>query len=480
MPKVTELHIEPIRLPVPSRAEVARRLGTCAGALGRHLVAARRRGRLDEAAVAAVIRRTFEDLGGTFSKFGQLIASSPGIFGDEVAHKFRGFLDTGPPVPFVAVCTVIESDLGRPLADLYREFEPEPMAAASLAVVHRAVLPDGRAVAVKVLRPGIEHALATDLAVLAPVCRVVARQVAVGIAGTLPGLVTGLATQLAEEVDLANEARAIRWFAGVLDTIGATRMLVPELDDERCGHRVLTMELVDGVPVDDDAGIAALGVDPAPLVHECLRAWFAATVCTGAFHGDIHAGNLLVCPDGRMAVLDWGIVGRLDADTARFFRRLIEAAVGDDTGWFDVAQHLEAQYGSGVREALGLDDGDFVAFVRSQVEPLLCLPFGQVDLRTMLIGNGAADGAPVVRTRRQAARSWWAERRRQRALMELDGYGGGFDQATFLLSKQLVYFDRYGKRYLADLPLLDDPDAYRSLLASTAVDPMTAAATFLS
>ena len=459
------LVIDATALPVPSRREVAARLAASIRSFSHHVIAARRAGKLDEMAIAGAIRRTFEDLGGTFTKFGQLIASSPSIFGDDVAHEFRGCLDSGPPVPFYEVRAVIEADLGRPLHEIFATFEPEPLAAASLAVVHRAALTDGTPVAVKVLRPDVSRRIATDLAVLRPLCRFIARQVAVGIAGTLAGLVQGLEVQVAEELDFTNEARSLRWFRAALDEIGVDRLVVPLVFDDLCGPHVITMELLDGVPVDDAEAIAALGVDPTPLLHECIRVWFATTLCAGAFHGDVHAGNVLVRANGTLALLDWGIVGRFDDATALFFRRMIEGVLGDEDAWVDVAVHVKATYGAGMVEALGIDDDQLVTFVRSQIEPLFKLPFGQVDLRTMLIGDGATDGKRAgQRTRREAMSNWWTERRRQQALMDLEGYGGGFDQATFLLSKQLIYFERYGKQFLPDSPLLDDPAVFRALL----------------
>ncbi len=464
------LTIEPTALPVPSRAAVARRLARAVRVVSGHLAAARRAGKLDEAAVARVVRRTFDDLGGTFAKFGQLIASSPSIFGDAVAHEFRGCLDAGPAVPFPEVRDVVESDLGRSLCEVFRSFESTPLAAASLAVVHRAELRDGTPVAVKVLRPDVSRRIALDLAVLRPLCRFVGRQVAVGIAGVLPGLVHGLEVQIAEELDLRNEVVALRWFASVLDAIGHEHLVTPEVYAAYSGPNVITMQLLDGVPVDDVAAITALGVDPVPLVRDCLRTWFAATLATGAFHGDVHAGNLLVRADGTLAVVDWGIVGRLDDATATFFRRMLEGALGDDTAWDDVAEHLLESYGSNMLDALGMDRAALTTLVRTQIETLFHSPFGEIDLRTMLIGDGAVDGKRAgQRTRQEAVRNWWAERKRQRAVMDLDGYGGGFDQATFLLSKQLVYFERYGKLFLPDTPLLDDPSAFRALLDAPAL-----------
>jgi predicted unusual protein kinase regulating ubiquinone biosynthesis (AarF/ABC1/UbiB family) len=461
--------VRPVTLPEPSRREIAARVGLGVRSAGRHLVAARRRGPLDRAAVAGVVRRVFEDLGGTFTKFGQLVASAPSLFGDDVAGEFRGCLDAGPAVPYADVAAAVASELGQPIDVAFASFERTPVAAASLAVVHRAELPDGTPVAVKVLRPGIEQRVATDLAVLGPVCNFVARQIAVGIAGTLHGLVEGLREQLREELDIRNEADAARWFMGILDAVDAPDVRVPEPVASRSGARVLTMSLLDGVPIDDDVAIAALGIEIEPLVRSCLRTWFVSTLASGAFHGDIHAGNVLVSANGTIALLDWGIVGRLEAETAHFFRRMLEGALGDDAAWVDVAAHIEKTYGSGMRDLLGFDDAAFVEFIRSQIEPVLVTPFGQVDLRTMLIGDGAVDGKRAgSRTKREAIANWWAERKRQQAFMAMEGYGGDFDRVQFLLAKQLVYFERYGKKYLPDVPLIDDPTAFRALLARTA------------
>jgi hypothetical protein len=469
MDSATPLRIEPLALPVPSRRLVGARVVQAFTSAARQL--SRRPWRSSPSARwAAVVRPVFDDLGGTFTKFGQLIASSPGLFGAEVAAEFRGCLDAGPPVPFDEIRAVVESELGGRIGDLFPTFDPKPVAAASLAAVHRAALPDGTPVAVKVLRPGIEQRIATDLAVIGPLFRFVGRQVAVGTAGALPGLVDGLAVQVAEELDLTNEARALSWAQEVIDLLGVTDIVVPQPVVERSSRRVLTMSFIEGVPIDDPAAIAALGVEPAALVRACVMVWFAGLLATGVFHGDIHAGNMFVTPGGRLAMLDWGIVGRLDPATAKFFRRCLEAVLGDEAAWSDVAAHVEHMYGSQVREPLGLSEEQWVAFVRLQVEPLFVTPFGQVDLRTMLMGEGTLDaargGGPRPARRRGLGRwrHWRQERRRVLAVLDSEGFGGEFDRVTFLLGKQLVYFERYGKLFMPDTPLLYDPDAFRALL----------------
>src|SRR5204863_5881142 len=135
--------------------------------------------------------------------------SSPSVLGEDFASAFRGCLDGGAPVPFPEVRAAVEVALGRPLEQAFASFEPAPLAAASIAVVHRATLLDGTPVAVKVLRPGIEELVAADLDLLRPVLYAIARYGAVELAQLMLGVLDGLREQLAEELDLDNERRAL-------------------------------------------------------------------------------------------------------------------------------------------------------------------------------------------------------------------------------------------------------------------------------
>ncbi len=472
------LIIRSVPLPTPDRGAVARRLRHAARVTARHLgpvaVAAARTRRYDEAATAVALRAVFDEMGGTFAKFGQLIGSSPSLFGEVVAGAFRGTLDAVVPVPFHEVKLTVEDELGLPLPLLFSSFDEVPIAAASVAQVHRATLLDGREVAVKVLRPRVEHAMAVDIAVMIPLFGFLGRQVAIGVFGELPSLVSGLAEQLSEEVDLRNEARSMAWFAHLVETLDLHRIEVPAPEPGYVTRRVLAMSFIDGVPVDHVEAIEAMGVDPAPLVQETVRAWFASALCTGAFHGDVHAGNLLVTPRGNLGVLDWGIVGRFDDHTQRFFRRTIEGVLGDESAWADVQGLMKDVYGPGLQEQIGADDAQMALLLRMQIEPLFRRPFGEIDLTNLIVNETAGSplldevGAGAAKPR-STYQLWRAERARRREQAASGARETTFDRGMFLLGKQLVYFDRYGKLFLPDTPLLWDEDAFHRLLAEPMV-----------
>ncbi|MHB8682083.1 MAG: ABC1 kinase family protein [Acidimicrobiales bacterium] len=467
----------PRRLPRPTRRHllargrtiarvVARRFGVLALRQARYV----RNGPLPVRDLGPALRRTFEDLGGTFMKFGQLVASSPGLFGDELADEFRACLDTGPAVPFELVRRTIEADLGMRLEDAYDAFDHEPVGRASIAVVHRARLHDGTSVAVKVLRPGIDRVVATDLDLLQPLLELVARQTGDQLAGAMLQMVDGFREQIGEELDLRNEARAMVHFQRLLAEVDLPVIAVPRVFGEYCGPNVLTMEFFEGVPIDDLAAAADYGIDPAPLVEQVVRGFLLMMVRWGAFHGDVHAGNLMLLPDARIGVLDWGIVGRLDAETHRFVVRLFEAVLGDESAWDDVAAHLVRTYGAAMRDALGLDDEQLVVFIRGIIEPVLLRPFGEVSLADIITAPQAqlakARGAGAHgRSVRDVIGRLRAQRKLRRAAEAGGGVASDFDRGTFLLGKQLMYFERYGKLFLTDTPLLSDPAFLTAVLA---------------
>ena len=476
--------IHPRRLPEPSGRDLVRRGRTIATVVAVHFAPTAirqlrtiRQGALPAAQLARPLRKSFQDLGGTFMKFGQIIASSPGMFGDDVADEFRACLDTGPPVPFVDVRQRVEEDLGLALRDAFADFDPDPVGTASIAVVHRARLLDGRVVAVKVLRPEIEHVVATDLDLMQPLLEILVRQTGDQMAGSTLQLLDGFRVQIGEEMDLRNEARSLVHFRRLQNEFDLKRMAVPEPYLEFSGRNVLTMEFFDGVPIDDLARVAQLGFDPTPLVQEVMRAFFLTTVRWGAFHGDVHAGNMMMLRDGRIGVIDWGIVGRLDPSTHRFFISLLSAGLGNESAWPVVTKHITDVYGPAIGEAVGLSGDELTQFFRSIVEPALTRPFGEVSLAGIMqaiqLQMARAQGIEAhQRSIRAIVRRLRSQRRVRRMADEAGGLMSDFDRGTFLLAKQLMYFERYGRMFVSEVPILNDRAFLEQLLAGVDVSSL--------
>lgn len=470
----------PIEMPRASGAERAARAAVTTAVFGRHLgpVAGRRAAgrphRPDD--VARRLRRAFEALGSTYIKFGQLVGSSPGAFGREVSDEFRSCLDTGPAVPFTHVRAAVEATARQPLERTFASFDDAPLAAASIAVVHRATLADGRDVAVKVLRPGIAGRVALDLDLMQPLFRRLALR-GLPIGGPLYRFLGGFRTQVAEELDLSNEARTMRHFGALFAAAGFDHIVVPA--PVLVGGEVLAMDFLDGVPIDDVAAIATLGHDAAPLLKDLLRSWFLTGLRDGMFHGDIHAGNLMLLRDGRLGMVDWGIVGRLDETTRNLFRRFVEAVLGDQAAWGEIVAFMQ-EHGpfGGAPGADGAADRGSLRLrdeVKEEVEGILTRPFGEVDLTGAFSGNGlrpGADGQGPGDRRGSATRAQRRDRRQLLRERRERVIGSGFAdtqlaQANFMLFKQLLYFERYGKMYLSDTALMGDQAWLQKVLAES-------------
>lgn len=459
---------EPIELPRAGMARGVRRLVRMGALAARHMppVLARKLIRRPGGATRAG-RRVFEGLGATYVKFGQFIASAPGIVGADVAEEFRRCLDAAPAVPFAQIRRAVESELGQPLGEVFARFDEKPLAAASIAVVHRATLLDGTPVAVKVLRPNVEETVATDLGILEGIVRFMAAR-GVDQAYNMVGLVVGLKSQIAEELDFRNEARTMDTFRRLFKQYGMSLLVVPQVYHEHSSRRVLTMELFDGRPLDDLAHAQALGVDAAPLVRQLLDAWVLAHLRVNAFHADIHAGNLLLLQDGRLGIVDWGIISRLDDELLLMFRRMCEVSLGNDEAWDDIAAVMIRANGPSFY-SLGLDDMQIRRFVQESMGPVLKLPLRDVSMSELFVTGDelvrmATGETPVKRSLRSKLSAMRAAGRSYQSAVT----SGSFDKSAmrmgFLSMKQLVYLERYGRMYIPDESLLGSHEFIRSAL----------------
>jgi predicted unusual protein kinase regulating ubiquinone biosynthesis (AarF/ABC1/UbiB family) len=464
------LAITPIVLPRGSWLAATRRLAHISFLGARH-VAPAMVGRLARRGgnPARSARRVFERLGSTYIKFGQFVASAPGLVGETIAEEFRSCLDTGPAVPFEHVRAVIEAELGRPLQEAFRDFEETPIAAASIAVVHAATLRDGTPVAVKVLRPNIERTVATDLALLERMVRFMAAR-GIDQAYNMVGLVVGLRMQIAEELDLRNEARTMDVFRGLYERYGLSLLVVPRAHHQLTGRRVLTMEYLEGRPLDDLAHARALGVDPGPLVRELLDAWVLTGLRMGAFHADIHAGNLLLLSDGRLGMIDWGIVAHMDERSRRMFRSLCRASTGDENAWGDISS-LMIEVNGPALHSLGLTDEQIGVFAREVFEPVLTRPLQDVSMAELMMNGDdvvrkATGESPPKRSLRQRLRIMRDAARAYRTAAANGAFEHPSMRMGFLSMKQLVYLERYGRMYIPEQALLGDTEFVRRALDS--------------
>lgn len=271
------------------------------------------------------IPQTFADLGPTYVKFGQIIASSPGAFGEQLSREFRSLLDAVPPADSAEVHKLFTQDLGAAPSELFASFEEKPFASASIAQVHFATLRTGEDVVVKIQRPGIRRRVAADLQILKRFAQVV-ELAKLGRRLSAQNVVADFADNLAEELDFRIEAQSMEaWVSGLHGSPLGRNIRVPQVHWEFTSERVLTMERVHGVRIDDVKAIRKKGFDGTELVKALLFSTFEGGLRHGLFHGDLHAGNLLVDDDGRIVFLDFGIMGRIDPRTRWLLRELIYA-----------------------------------------------------------------------------------------------------------------------------------------------------------
>lgn len=282
------------------------------------------RGRGVSAARAAhEVRTTFEHLGPTYVKLGQLIASSPGVFTETLSTEFESLLDRVPPADPAVVRELFIQELGDPPEKVFATFDPEPIASASIAQVHTATLHSGEDVVVKIQRPGISERLAPDVAILERVAGL-AEISEYGRMLSARHVVEDFATGLDAELDFRNEAATMgEWYDCLRDGPFGNRVRVPEVYDDLTTTRVLTMERIYAVRIDDAAAVRAAGHDGVALCRNLLLSLLESAFHGGLFHGDLHAGNVLVDADGVLVLLDFGIVGRFTPRTRRILRQLV-------------------------------------------------------------------------------------------------------------------------------------------------------------
>jgi ubiquinone biosynthesis protein len=309
-------------------------------------------------------------------KLGQALSTRPDLVGEKAAANLSQLQDDLPPAPFAQIKRTIEGSFGASLESLFAEFDERPVGAASIAQVHRAVTTEGREVAVKVLRPGIEEEFAKAIETYEWAAAHVEHYG--GEAERLrPRLVVAQFRQwTARELDLQREGASASELRE--NMVAEPGYFIPEIDWRRTARRVLTLEWLDGIKLNDRDALIAAGQDCKALAAILVRAFLRQAVVDGFFHADLHHGNLFALSDGRIAAIDFGIMGRVDR-RARIW--LAEILYGLITGNYRrVAEiHFEAQYVPAHHSV-----EEFATALRAAGEPIRGLPVRQISVGRML------------------------------------------------------------------------------------------------
>ena len=309
-------------------------------------------------------------------KLGQALSTRPDLVGERAAENLSQLQDDLPPAAFGAIKEAIETSFQAPLETLFAEFDPEPVGAASIAQVHRAVTTDGQQVAVKVLRPGIEQEFARAIETYEWAAAHVER--IGGEAERLrPRLVVAHFRQwTARELDLQREAASTSELRQ--NIVAEPGYHVPEIDWRRTARRVLTLEWLEGIKINDREALIAAGHDPRQLAATLVRAFLRQAVVDGFFHADLHHGNLFALPDGRIAAVDFGIMGRIDRRARLWLAEILYGLITGD--YRRVAEiHFEAQY---VPPHHSVEE--FATALRAAGEPIRGLPVKEISIGRML------------------------------------------------------------------------------------------------
>jgi predicted unusual protein kinase regulating ubiquinone biosynthesis (AarF/ABC1/UbiB family) len=373
-----------------------------------------------------VLLGAMEELGATYIKLGQLIASSPSLFPHQYVEAFQACLDQTTPLPYATVEEVLIQEFGDQLWQLFAEIDPVPLASASIAQVHSARLMTGEDVVVKVQKPGVRNILDTDFQFLHIGAKLIELLSPKAWTSSLTDIVSEIRNGMLDECDFLKEAENIQAYEAFLTSSANKKVRVPKVYKEASTRRVLCMERFYGVSLTDIDQVRQYTPDPEQALVDALETWYASLHHCQIYHADLHAGNVMLLEDGSIGFIDFGIVGHISPKTwdalvaltiavpSKDFEAIAQALVTIGLTRHNVnisqfADDIESLYRSLDEEESGEDFNDFIK---------------QLTLKISVV----------------------AQR-----------HGIRFPREFTLLVKQFLYFDRYIRLLAPELDLISDP-----------------------
>lgn len=388
---------------------------------------------------AKLMRETFESLGSTYIKLGQFIASTPSLFPREYVEAFQSCLDQTTPLSYTYIEQVLKEELaatGLTLEEIFAYIDEKPLASASIAQVHAARLHNGDEVVLKVQKPGVETIMQTDLGVLHGVTKLVELLMPSMRFASIAPIIDEIRLRMLAETDFIAEAQNIRDFQQFLAISGNTRVVAPTVYEELTTKRVLTMSRLYGVSMVDEAAMRQYCNDPAQVMADTLNTWFASLMLCNSFHADLHAGNLMLLTDGRIGFLDFGIVGKLKAESWRACMGMMQA----------------------------MQDSDYQAMARHMVDMEMTHGGNQVEVAAL--GNDLQRMMKTIMAEDKAFTSGVPFNSKEQAdelnkmMLEIvevgKRHGIHFPRDFALLTKQMLYFDRFMRTLAPDMDMFSD------------------------
>jgi len=326
------------------------------------------------------LRRVFEELGPSFIKLAQLLSSRPDLISEAYANELKKLRDAVPPFPAALARNIVEEEISIPLSTAFREFDDIPIAAASIAQVHQAVLSDGTRVVVKVQRPKIREVIETDIRIFRVIARLMTRYIPEANFFNPEGIVEEFARTVRKETDFTDEGRnACRFRRIFADT---DDVMIPRIYPEFMTEKVLVMDRIEGVNIDDVRGIDAMGLNRQDVALQGVGAYFKQIFEHGFFHADPHPGNIFVMENGRIAFCDFGQVGRVTETLREHIANLFMALLNKD---FDrlVSEYIEMGI---VSQDIDMDQfrSEFRTDLADFIEPLYGLTLKEINFAAYL------------------------------------------------------------------------------------------------